>query len=343
MDLFNKAGLRLDNEATPHNSRELCVLGVLSPKRYLKALSLIRNDGKWLLYLRLVLLGGGLLYVSFGGWQLIYAYWPELSFSAKIIVMQALLVIFVIAGWYFDIDSVLGKICVISSIFITGFSINLLFRHYPTVSYSWLRYLSWFMLVLPWLICSKSASVWVIGLLLANYSAFLWSYQIAIPYNILSWQDFLIILSFANLLVLMSMEVLSSILFRKRKLYLWITSQILTLSIALFLAGYAVLNGIYLGREVISFLILCGFLLYFYFRIYPKYYGLMISGIYICVFVLLVCFEAISNLIDEFFVSMPRFLAAAQLLHGIAVLIVFSLLSWFLIAMNSRRDRGLLQ
>lgn len=167
----------LDQPATPRRLRHLHRAGVLDADAYERALALagITPDAAaWRRFLDWLLAGLGAVLVL-SGIVFFFAYnWADMPRFAKFAVLEVTLLIAVALAWRLGPDSHGGRAALLGAAVLPGVLLALYGQTYQTGADPYGLFLTWGLLILPWVIIGRSAALWLLLLVLANLSVMLW-------------------------------------------------------------------------------------------------------------------------------------------------------------------------
>jgi len=124
----------------------------------------------WFLVSGLLLLVSGIVYFGAFNWQL-------LSRLQKLGLLQAVLIAFFGGVILRGLQSVEGRILLTAASVVVGGLLAVLGQVYQTGADSFLLFLCWALLILPWSLAARLNSLWVLELALLNTALTLWWYQ----------------------------------------------------------------------------------------------------------------------------------------------------------------------
>jgi uncharacterized membrane protein len=167
----------LEQAATPSRLRHLHRAGILDAEAYERALALagITPDGAaWRRFLDWLLAGLGAALVL-SGVIFFFAYnWADMHRFAKFAVLEATLLIGVALAWRLGPDSNGGRAALIGAAVLPGVLLALYGQTYQTGADPYGLFLTWALLIAPWVLIGRSAALWLLWLVLANLSLMLW-------------------------------------------------------------------------------------------------------------------------------------------------------------------------
>lgn len=182
----------LDQVATPASLRRLLDKRVLDPEAYERALSLagITPDGlAWRRFLDRLLAGLGTVLVL-SGIVFFFAYnWADLHRFAKFSILETALLITVALAWRLGADSQGGRSALLGAAVLPGVLLALYGQTYQTGADPYGLFLTWSLLILPWVMISRSVALWFLLLILSNLSLMLWWIEVFRPPEWLAWSQ----------------------------------------------------------------------------------------------------------------------------------------------------------
>ena len=167
----------LDQTATPGRLRQLLRQGILDAEAYERALALagITPDGSaWRRFLDRLLAGLGAALVL-SGIIFFFAYnWADLHRFAKFALLEVTLLIAVALAWRTGPDSHGGRAALIGAAVLPGVLLALYGQTYQTGADSYGLFLTWGLLIIPWVLIGRSAALWLLLLVLSNLALMMW-------------------------------------------------------------------------------------------------------------------------------------------------------------------------
>ena len=100
--------------------------------------------------------------------------WDELGRFAKFGLVEAAILAGLLVCWRADIDSLAGKACLLLLSLLTGALLALTGQVYQTGADSFELFAWWAILILPWVLVSRFAPLWLFWLALVDLCAILW-------------------------------------------------------------------------------------------------------------------------------------------------------------------------
>lgn len=167
----------LDQPVTPGRLRHLLRAGVLDADAYERALALAGitpNGTAWRRFLDWLLAGlGAALLLS--GIIFFFAYnWADMHRFAKFAVLECTLLITVALAWRLGPDTHGGRAALIGAAVLPGVLLAVYGQTYQTGADHYGLFLTWGLLIVPWVFIGRSAALWMLLLVLANLSLILY-------------------------------------------------------------------------------------------------------------------------------------------------------------------------
>ena len=180
--------------------------GLVSVGQYLDAVYFCRKPdywARWALWALLALGAGHLL----AGVVYFFAYnWDDLTPLAKFALLQGGIVFSVVLALIVKPDRPAGQVLLIAATVLVGALLAVIGQVYQTGADAYGLFVAWALLVLPWVLASRSAAHWLIWLVIAYVAANLFAYQVLIPDERLTSAQLNYALSLSFALVLFARE-----------------------------------------------------------------------------------------------------------------------------------------
>jgi uncharacterized membrane protein len=124
----------------------------------------------WFLVGGLLLLVSGIIF--FGAYN-----WEQLARLEKLGLLQAVLVAFFSGIFLRGVESVEGQVLLVASCGVVGGLLAVMGQVYQTGADSYLLFLGWALLILPWCLCGRMNVLWISQMTLLDVTFTLWWYQ----------------------------------------------------------------------------------------------------------------------------------------------------------------------
>lgn len=183
--------------------------GVVSVGQYLDAVYFCREPDYWARWalLALLALGAGHL---LAGIIFFFAYnWDDLTRVAKFAILQGGIAVSVILALVFKLDRPAGQVLLIAATVLVGALLAVIGQVYQTGADAYGLFVTWALVVAPWVLASRSAAHWLIWLIIVYVAANLYAYQVMIPDERLTPAQLTAALSVAAAFVLFAREAAS--------------------------------------------------------------------------------------------------------------------------------------
>jgi len=181
--------------------------GLISARQYIDAVYLCRKPEFWLRWaLRVVLaLGAGHL---LAGIIFFFAYnWDDLSPVAKFAILQNGIVISVVSALFVKLERIGGQVLLIAGSVLVGGLIAVVGQVYQTGADAFDLFVLWAILIIPWVVASRSAAHWFIWLVVVYAAVNLYAWQMLIPVGSLSFIELSCLLTLMAVVVLAMREL----------------------------------------------------------------------------------------------------------------------------------------
>lgn len=166
-----------DLELGASEVRVLRAAGLVSARRYLPALDAVRDEAFWARWGRHALLALGASQFL-AGVIFFFAYnWHDLSDIAKFAIVESALVIAVAGAWLVGLDRAFGQVLLIAASVLTGVLLAVIGQVYQTGADAFELFVAWALLILPWVVISRSAVHWLLWLVVAETALALYGVQ----------------------------------------------------------------------------------------------------------------------------------------------------------------------
>lgn len=150
--------------------------GRLAPEALPQALALARvtpDGASWRRFIATLLLGLGALLIA-AGVIFFFAYnWQAIGRFEKFALVQGVIAIAVFGAWFYGPAKTAGQAALLLSALLVGALLALIGQTYQTGADPWELFALWALLILPWVIVSEMAVLWLLLLALVNVSVVL--------------------------------------------------------------------------------------------------------------------------------------------------------------------------
>lgn len=103
--------------------------------------------------------------------------WFQLSTFEKFILIESVIVLSLFGSYYFNLNTLIGKLCLLSSSILIGVFFAVFGQIYQTGADSYQLFLAWSIFISAWVVISNFAVLWFILLILLNLSLILYWQQ----------------------------------------------------------------------------------------------------------------------------------------------------------------------
>ncbi len=180
--------------------------GLISAEQYLDVVYRCREPEYWTRWALRALLALGVGHLL-AGIIFFFAYnWDSLSPLAKFAILEGGIIISAVAALMVNIDRVGGQALLIAASVVVGTLLAVIGQVYQTGADAYELFAVWALLIIPWVVASRSAVHWFVWLVIV-YAAFnLYAFQVLIPLEILSPMELGSLLGFGTAVVLAARE-----------------------------------------------------------------------------------------------------------------------------------------
>lgn len=137
--------------------------------------------------------------------------WDQFDRYAKFGLVQAAIIVSVLAYWRLGADKLSAKVALLASTILLGVLLALYGQTYQTGADPWQLFFNWALLMLPWALVGRFAAIWIVWVLLVNLSISLY-YQARVGFFFMmmgSVEQMAWVVFGFNAVVLAAWEVLS--------------------------------------------------------------------------------------------------------------------------------------
>ena len=156
----------------------------LRPAAYRRAMEIARlapDRAAWLRYIDRFLIAVGALLISTGVAVFFAWNWAGLDAVVKFTLIEGGIVAAVMLAWRSGLDSVIGRVGLLTAAFLTGILLAVFGQVYQTGADPYGLFLTWALLILPWAVIGQQAGVWMLLQLLLNLTVILYYTQVLHP------------------------------------------------------------------------------------------------------------------------------------------------------------------
>jgi uncharacterized membrane protein len=180
--------------------------GLVSTAQYLDAVYFCRKPDYWARWARMALLALGAGHLL-AGIIYFFAYnWDDLTPVAKFALLQGGIVVSVVLALIVKPDRPAGQVLLIAATVLVGALLAVIGQVYQPGADAYGLFVTWTLLVFPWVLASRSAAHWLIWLVIAYAAANLYAYQVLILDERLTSAELNCALSVAFAIVLVARE-----------------------------------------------------------------------------------------------------------------------------------------
>jgi len=167
-----------DLELGPRELRMLRSAGLVSARGYVPAVDAVRDEAFWASWGRraLLALGAGQFLT---GVIFFFAYnWSDLTDIAKFAAVETALLLAAVGALLVGLDRAFGQVLLIAASVLTGVLLAVIGQVYQTGADVFELFAVWALLILPWVVISRSAVHWLLWLVVAETALALFGGQV---------------------------------------------------------------------------------------------------------------------------------------------------------------------
>lgn len=143
-------------------------------KEVMSAAGVLPNGLRWRVFLENFFMWLGGLALSFAMMFFIAYNWDAMGRFAKFALVEASIVLCIVAYWKLDVDKVTAKVSITAATILLGVLLAFYGQTYQTGADPWQLFFNWALLMLPWALVAQFASIWLIWVVLLNLSIMLY-------------------------------------------------------------------------------------------------------------------------------------------------------------------------
>jgi len=140
--------------------------GILPAARFLEAARLLRDDAFWTRWGHHALLGLGLAHILAGIICFFAFNWADMPPFTKFVVIAAGIVLCALASWLIGIRRPAGEALLIGASVLAGVLLAVIGQVYQTGADAFQLFAAWGLVILPWVLVSRSAAHWAVWALI---------------------------------------------------------------------------------------------------------------------------------------------------------------------------------
>ncbi len=107
--------------------------------------------------------------------------WSSLGHLSKFAVIQAGILVAVLATWRLGLDTAAGRVTLAAAAFLVGILLAVFGQVYQTGADPYGLFLAWAALILPWAVIGRQAGIWILLLVLLNLTVIMYYTQVLHP------------------------------------------------------------------------------------------------------------------------------------------------------------------
>lgn len=155
--------------------------GLIQPARYLEAVGVVRDEAFWRRWGQAALLALAVGQIL-AGIVFFFAFnWADLPPFGKLATVQAGIVLCAVGAWIGRDRPAAWSALVTAAATLVGVLLAVFGQIYQTGADAYTLFVGWALLILPWVVLSRTLATWALWLLVAGVGGSAWATQIAIP------------------------------------------------------------------------------------------------------------------------------------------------------------------
>jgi len=181
--------------------------GLISTVEYLNAVYHCRDAEFWTRWALRTLLALGVGHLL-AGIVFFFAYnWDSLTPLTKFALLESGIVICVVAALLVKLERLGGQVLLLSASVLVGVLIAVIGQVYQTGADAYDLFTAWAILIIPWVVASRSAAHWFVWLVVVYVAFTLYAFQILIPLATFSIVEFSCLLALVTVIILGMREI----------------------------------------------------------------------------------------------------------------------------------------
>ena len=237
-------------------------------KKTFAAARIFPDTGAWRNFIDKLFLWLGSLSLVFAVLFFIAYNWDDIGRFAKFGLVQGLVILSILAYWRLGAEKLTAKASLLVASILLGVLLALYGQTYQTGADPWQLFFTWALLILPWALIGRFASLWLVWVLLINVSIHLyfstfsgWFWRIFSPVEQMFWAGFVF-----NAVVLGGWELLATRLSWLNERWAVRIVALLGGSAITWLAVFTIISRRDANIASIPVYALCMLLLYYFYR-----------------------------------------------------------------------------
>src|SRR5215470_5170614 len=155
--------------------------GLIPAPRYFAAASAVRDDAAWASWAGRALLAIGAGHLLAGIVSFFAYNWADLSAPYQFAIVEVALVISFAGALFAGIERALGQMLLVAASVLVGVLLAVIGQAYNTDADAYTLFVAWTVLILPWVLASRSAAHWAVWLVVLYLALSLYGEQVLIP------------------------------------------------------------------------------------------------------------------------------------------------------------------
>jgi len=180
-------------------------------KPALQVSGILPDTHRWILFIEHLFLWLGMLALSFSVVFFIAYNWDAMGRFAKFAIIEGLIMACLIFNVYKEKDRALANMSIVAASILLGVLLAFYGQTYQTGADKWELFAWWALLILPWVIITRLAALWLIFVILINISLWLYHEQMGrlFEHEFFARNSQLWLLAIPNMLIWIGWEILA--------------------------------------------------------------------------------------------------------------------------------------
>ena len=174
---------------------------------YTEAAYAIRDSGFWSVWALRALLALGAAHVLAGIIFFFAFNWADMPVYAKFAVVQSAIALTALTALIAGLDRPAGQALLVAASVLTGVVLAVFGQVYQTGADAFELFVSWTLLIAPWVLISRSAAHWLVWLVVVSLAVGLYCEQILVPLRRMGSEQVLLVVGAVPVLALVLREI----------------------------------------------------------------------------------------------------------------------------------------
>jgi uncharacterized membrane protein len=180
--------------------------GTLTLKARDAALEALRGPKEWLKWFDRLLLGFGATLILAGVVFFFAFNWNKITPFQKFGLIELGIAACIVGAFFAGLEKLPGKVLLTGAAILVGVFLAVFGQVYQTGADAYELFLGWLLLVLLWILISRFAGLWLLGIVLLNLTLLLYGAQVALPNDIWTASGMFLLLALVDACLLALVE-----------------------------------------------------------------------------------------------------------------------------------------